>query len=116
MAVIINIAQSKILERLYFISVWCLPNFAQDSYFRSFKMSKGRQIHSLIIYLLSYLISVRVDKSIVFGGQRIRIEVYRNQSYGRETLCFYKDPLDEIETQRQWQRDRATKSWYYIFL
>ena len=65
--------------------------------------------------VVSYIISVRVDKSIVFGGQRIRIEVYRSQSYGQATLCFFKDPLDEIETQRQWQRDRATKSWYYIF-
>ena len=91
MAVIINTAHSKILERLYSISVRCLPKFAQDSYFRSFKISKERQIHSFI-YLLSHLISVRLDKSVVFNGQRIRIDVYRNRSYGHATLCFYKDP------------------------
>ena len=86
MAVIINIAHSKILDRLYFIIVRCLPKFArQDSYFRNFKISKERQIH-LLIHLFSHLISVRLDKSIVFRGQRIRMEVYRSQSYGHATL------------------------------
>ena len=79
-------------------------------------MSKGRQIHSLIIYLLSYLISVRVDKSIVFGGQRIRIEVYRSQLYGQATLCFYKDLLDEIETERSGNEIGLLKAGIHSFL